>query len=209
MRTIIAAKLSAEKDNRLLYLEAVPTESSLIGIEKIAMVKALSLPEYYCTEKFLFPSLVPAEIKVAVEMYSAKASKLYEEYKAKTDDTVAQARARLNALGLPAKLEAFKAEGGIPDSLWSRISQLQSIGRQGSSCAPKDMILEMFDDLNRAAEVSAEKFAHCESSMTREEANDERYRARQPSWKGQPTAMLNRDIKIHLSRLKEAYQCAR
>jgi programmed cell death 6-interacting protein len=209
LRTIVSAKTSAEKDNRLLYLEPIPPDSSLTAIEKIAMVKASSLPEYYCTEKFLFPSLFPIEIKAAVELYSKGALKIYDDYKVKTDESGAQARATLGSLGLPAKLEAFKAEGGLPDSLWTRIVQLQGIGRSGSSCPPKDMTLEMFDDLVRAAEVSAEKFTHCENSLAREEANDERFRTRQPAWKGQPTSMLNRDIKIHLARLKEAYQSAK
>ena len=37
-KTIISSKLQAESDNKSIYMESIPSESSLVGIEKISMV---------------------------------------------------------------------------------------------------------------------------------------------------------------------------
>ena len=65
------------------------------------------------------------------------------------------------------------------------------------------------EDLKRTSDQSQNKFAVVDDTLAREEENDERYRSRQPTWTGTPLNMLNRDIKMHLTRLKEAFVSAK
>ena len=45
-RTVGTAKLSAEHDNRTVYMEKVPPDSSLIAVNAVSMVKPAALTEY-------------------------------------------------------------------------------------------------------------------------------------------------------------------
>ena len=213
LNVVVSTKATAENDNKTIYLETVPSITSLKGIDRITMVKPSSLPEYYCNEKPLFPQAYPSEVHEAVAAYKERLQNLITMNKGVDDELSSMARATLGSINQPHKLDWFKSGGTMPETLWKRVSKLQSMGSQRSDAGSKDgpcgLIKAMMEDLKATSDQAYSKFIQCEETITKEEENDERYRARQPTWTGTPLNMLNRDIKMHLSRLKDAYASAK
>ena len=45
-RTVGSAKVSAEHDNRTVYMEKIPADTTLIAVNAVSMVKPAALTEY-------------------------------------------------------------------------------------------------------------------------------------------------------------------
>ena len=96
-----------------------------------------------------------------------------------------------------------------PAGTWIRLAIGSPQVDAGTAGGPFGLIKGMLEDLKKTSDQSQSKFKHCEDAIVREEENDERYRERQPTWTGTPLNMLNRDIKMHLTRLKDAFASAK
>ena len=126
------------------------------------MVKCSSLPEYYCTEKFLFPSVYPLEIQAAASNFLETIQTIFRENKAAAEEANTYVRSVLCSLGQPAKLEVYKAGGTLPDSLWVRISQFQALG---GTQGPLQMIQNMLNELKKISAVYILKLLFVQSLL--------------------------------------------
>ena len=152
-------------------------------------------------------SIYPSQITEAIKFLNSKIDFHYEAENSKFVLSRNSMKEKLYDMGQPTKLEAYKSGGVMTETCWGKIEKIQSMGKHAGG--PKQLIIDMFNELTKIAVTSNDKFIHCEHAIVREEANDDKFRFSQPSWTGQPTSALNRDIKQHLSRLKEAFTNAR
>ena len=102
------AKAIAENDNRAIYMESIPADSTLAAVGVISMVKGSPFPEYYNNEKPLLKELLPKQVRQANSSYKDQIEKLVMSITAECSKISTDARNRLSAIGLPGSLESYK-----------------------------------------------------------------------------------------------------
>lgn len=109
-------RAQAVKDNDLIYHDILPSESTLPPIDKTAPAAAISIQEVYATPEVqrvigpdLFAKLVPLGVHERASLYSEEKAKLARAEAEKCDLAEGERVATLDAMGLPASLEKFRA----------------------------------------------------------------------------------------------------
>ncbi|PWN19699.1 BRO1-domain-containing protein [Microstroma glucosiphilum] len=109
-------RAQAVKDNDLIYHDILPSESTLPPIDKTAPAAAISIAEVYATPEVqrvigpdLFAKLVPLGVHERASLYSEEKAKLARAEAEKCDLAEGERVATLDAMGLPASLEKFRA----------------------------------------------------------------------------------------------------
>lgn len=131
----------AERDNSLIYLQAVTSSSSLPPINSSIMVKATSPPsiEYPLNllhtrqgglgASPLFSRLLPHSVQVAIELYMDRKDQLIrEELSSRKDELDSISSETLQKLNLPGAIQALELPKGLPNSLMRKREELKRDG---------------------------------------------------------------------------------
>lgn len=202
LRQVTRNKEAAEKDNRTIYMEVVPEESTLQAIGAVSMVKPESLPRATEPPEPLFVNMVPRQVKDLVTRFRDAAYSLLSTTEAEATNATNEGRALLSSVGLPGALEAYKTGGGIPDNLWNKIQRVQEAGGFAA-------LHQRYQELNSFANRAHQTISDIEASLQREEETDDDFRRRNPRWDGVPSRNLNRDIKLNVDRFRSLWGQAR
>lgn len=172
----------AEKDNDLIYLNAVPPKSNLKLLDRANMAIARVPPQVanpydYFGDRAefgpaLFSRLVPFSVHVATSIYEERRDRLVnqnivQELESLTDNI----HELLTSLGLPGSLQALEKPLGLPPSLVQHaeeIRQADAIGR----------VQKSFADIDRLRSADLSVFEEGKAGLASEEEEDQRLRMR-------------------------------
>ncbi|KAI9376531.1 BRO1-like domain-containing protein [Aspergillus egyptiacus] len=126
----------AEKDNDMIYLNAVPPKSELRLIDRASMVAAKApsqvtdaismLGEKGPLGQPLFSKLVPYAVHIAASIYSDRRDRLVNEQIIGQLETMTdKLRDLLSSLNLPGSLQALEKPLGLPPSLVSHAEEMR------------------------------------------------------------------------------------
>lgn len=131
----------AERDNTLIYLQAVTAESALPSIQSPPMVRAMvpqevefPLPRLHSSSdglgmRPLFEGMVPYAVQMSVALYDdRKDAFIRDELQKRRDELDAEATKNLQALNLPGALQALEVPLGLPPSLLRNAEELRRAG---------------------------------------------------------------------------------
>ncbi len=129
LQTIRSLKTKAEQDNRMVYMEPIPKEDSLIEVIPASMVKSTPMVDIQFNEQPFFKDILPSKARQMRGQFNTEMEVIIT--KAATDAGIASnaARLTLSGLGLPGSLEAYKAGGKLPDNLWQKIERIRILGK--------------------------------------------------------------------------------
>jgi programmed cell death 6-interacting protein len=168
----------AEKDNDVIYLQAVPPKSELKALDRATMAKAKvpievsdpssSLGDNSTLGTPLFIRLVPYSVHVAASLYVDRRDRVVntnviDELEALTN----QVRDVLHSLNLPGALQALEKPLGVPPSV---SSHAQEIRQQGGAHRVQRAIRE----IETLRENDVRSFEEGVSFLQTEAAEDER-----------------------------------
>ncbi len=142
LQGVIATNLArANKDNDLIYLEAVPSAANLAKIAPAVMVKPTLPKEIEDPIQFLrpapppafgaplFQALVPYGVHVAISVYEDRKETLVrDEISNQKTELDALASSTLQSLGLPGSLQAQDQASAIPPSLLRKGEEIRLDG---------------------------------------------------------------------------------
>ena len=107
LKTILNNKIKAENDNKTVYMETPPIESSLVPITPASMVKPLGtfLTDFQCTEPLLFKNVMPAIIRQHNNNFNNQMEAMIMKATTEAGSVSNAARTTLSSVGLPGSLE--------------------------------------------------------------------------------------------------------
>ena len=124
----------AEKDNDVIYLEAVPSKSELKTLGRAGMATPrvpdeVSKPSSVLSEKGmppLFARLVPYAVHVAASIYEERKNRLINTSVVdELENLTNQMRDLLSSLNLPGSLQALEKPLGLPPSITSHAEEIR------------------------------------------------------------------------------------
>jgi len=103
MSAVVAAKTTAEHENRVVYMDAVPAYGSLQPIVGILMVKALPLQESKdaATLANAFKSILPLRVKQSYDLLVDRVQSIRSKANAEAMNATNEGRVILSSVGLP------------------------------------------------------------------------------------------------------------
>lgn len=117
----------AKHENDTIYFSRVPVTSDLPPIDNKVMVKIAEMPPAPQLPSG-FDELVPASVRQDAARFKETVDNFVGQVRRGVQEKNEQSKANLNAMGLPASLDAIKSEKGIPNELWSKIQEIQLKG---------------------------------------------------------------------------------
>ncbi|CAO1623654.1 unnamed protein product [Sympodiomycopsis kandeliae] len=109
-------RTEAVKDNDLIYHDILPSESTLPTIDETSPAQMITIQEVYSSPEVqrvvgpdLFAKLVPLGVHERASMYSEEKAKLARGEAERSDAAEGERVAALDAMGLPASLEKYRA----------------------------------------------------------------------------------------------------
>ncbi|KAI8382983.1 BRO1-like domain-containing protein [Blakeslea trispora] len=207
LQQIISTNLArAEKDNDLIYLETIPSPSSLPTILKTQMVKAIAPPEIsdpvslmMQTEKPdlphpviglpLFQKLVPFAVHQAASVYVDRKERVVkEDIISKLEELTGVYHSTIESLGLPALLATMDTKKGLPDSVSRQAAEVRSGGGSQSLYA-------MWEQVQKASSSNAEILEEAFNLLDEEHELDETMRAKYgDNWRRPESHLLTRQL---------------
>jgi hypothetical protein len=127
-KTIQKGLVVSEKDNSTIYHDRIPDYTTLQGVTPVAMVKSSPMPEYNCSDAPLFASLSPKAVREIVSLRQERVDSLLRDATAMATNATNEGRASLSAIGLPGSLEVHMTGGELPENLWKKLQQIQTMG---------------------------------------------------------------------------------
>lgn len=122
----------ANKDNDVIYMEAVPKPEALISLAPANMVNRTPFPGIsdlsVLAGKPLFQSLVPFRIHQAASKYCTKKDALVSQLCAKLQEQAELAHSTLASLRLPGSIQALEQPIGLPPNLAQRNKEVREAG---------------------------------------------------------------------------------
>jgi hypothetical protein len=201
LRTVQSTKETAENENRTIFLEAIPSDESLLKISPVIMVKAGGLPEYYDDGKILFKDINSKAVQQVKTAVQERIETALRNATVDSSNATNEARVVLSSVGLPGSLETYKAGGVLPDALWIKISK-------ASSLCSLSALENKYQELELAAQRAASALNNINETIQREINTDENFRSRFPQWNGITSVTATADIKSHKDKMSEALQLA-
>ena len=213
MQSVAAKKASAVKDNDALYFQVVPPEAALTVLQPVAMAKSIPLPQDPAaaagTGPTIFAKLVSASLRKPLLVVGERAAETSAAAAREASAATDAARLALSNIGLPSSLEQYKlGGGGIPDSLWQKVLQVQQQGALGG--------LQAFRAEFEAVSVScASRLGHLETVLTLEDAKDKElgtahlWSAAAPASSGggsTPRTDVLKDVSAAYERMRGAFE---
>ncbi|KAI7851287.1 ALIX V-shaped domain binding to HIV-domain-containing protein [Circinella umbellata] len=191
LQQIIQTNLArAEKDNDVIYLEAIPSPSALPAIQKSEMVKpvapqeisdpvALMLsnerrvdtPPHPVIGLPLFQKLVPFAVHQAASVYvDRKERVIKEDIIARLEELSAVYHSSIQSLNLSATLAGFEQTAGLPGPLRNQASEVRN---EGGSQA----LYDMWEKVQQASSKNTGLLEDAFNALDEEQENDESYRS--------------------------------
>jgi len=214
MQSVAAKKASAVKDNDTLYFQVVPPEAALTVLQPVAMAKSIPLPQDPAAAAgagpAIFAKLVSASLRKPLLVVSERAAETSAAAAREASAATDAARLALSNIGLPSSLEQYKlGGGGIPDSLWQKVLQVQQQGGLGG--------LQALRAEFEAVSVScASRLGHLETLLTLEDAKDNElgtahlWSAAAPASSsgggGTPRTDVLKDVRAAYERMRGAFE---
>ncbi|KAJ2947267.1 hypothetical protein O0L34_g16980 [Tuta absoluta] len=153
----------ATKDNDFIYHERIPDAAQLEPVQRVAIAKALPLPEKWGQGKDLFEQLVPLAVHGAIQASAARKAEAVGTEVNKLRDATQLLNSILASLSLPACVESCGASGsGLPESIKERANAVRAAG---GLPALQSLVAELPDLLQRNRDILNEA-----ERMLREEA---------------------------------------
>ncbi|KAI5634437.1 BRO1-like domain-containing protein [Phthorimaea operculella] len=153
----------AMKDNDFIYHERIPDAAQLEPVQRVAIAKALPLPEKWGQGKDLFEQLVPLAVHGAIQASAARKAEAVGTEVNKLRDATQLLNSILASLSLPACVESCGASGsGLPESIKERANAVRAAG---GLPALQSLVAELPDLLQRNRDILNEA-----ERMLREEA---------------------------------------
>eukprot|EP00602_Paraphysomonas_sp_CaronLab_P000755 CAMPEP_0185027374 /NCGR_PEP_ID=MMETSP1103-20130426/12346_1 /TAXON_ID=36769 /ORGANISM="Paraphysomonas bandaiensis, Strain Caron Lab Isolate" /LENGTH=1041 /DNA_ID=CAMNT_0027561333 /DNA_START=105 /DNA_END=3227 /DNA_ORIENTATION=+ len=202
LATIQRARVSAEKDNSTVYHDTIPDLSSLSPIVPVPMVKALPMSALSTDEKPLFAGLLSKNVRELEAAYRQRADELLRNITAAATNATNEGRSSLSAIGLPGSLEVYKTGGVLPDNMWKKVQQVQSMGGLNE-------LKRKYEDLEGLAKRARNTIDGIENSIKREENADRSFRQRYPDCTYTPSDRLNAEIANTTRLMLQAFESAR
>ncbi|CAG8486941.1 3280_t:CDS:10 [Acaulospora colombiana] len=161
LRNVILSSLSrAVKDNDIIYLNTIPSASSLVAIGRANLANPNVLPEVgdpipLMNEKSilgmpLFAKLVPFAVHQAYSVYSDRKEQLKERIISQLQDLSNVCTSTLQSLNLPASLHT--PEQSLPSSLFVKSQDVRNEGGLTRLEAMFETIEECFPNSNKILE---------------------------------------------------------
>ena len=170
----------AEKDNDMIYLQAVPPKSALKILERANMAIArtppqVSNPYEYLGEKAefglaLFSRLVPFSVHVAISIYEERRDRMVNQHIIqKLESLTENIHTLLSSLGLPGSLQALEKPIGLPQSLVQHAEDI----RQADAV---QRVRQSFADIEKLRSADLAIFEEGKATLAAEEEEDQRLR---------------------------------
>lgn len=200
----------AERDNRLIYHEAVTSESSLAAIVPADMVKAAvpqeieyPIPRLHVGrgglgQRPLFENMVPFAIHLAIALYDDRKQELIRtEILSKKDELDARANQVLQSNKLPGSIQALEVPQGLPPTLVRKAEELR---RDGGT---KRLRTLMQDSLSTAS-TNYKVLQDVTDLLAQEESEDAQLRQHYGTerWSRQPSVELNGQLRAKIAKFK-------
>lgn len=207
---------TAERDNRLIYLQAVTSESDLPPVNGMAMVKAaipqdveFPIPRLHqgaggLGMRPLFERLIPYAVHLAISLYEdRKDTYVKEQIVARKDDLDQISTSTLQSLNLPGAIQALEIPDGIPSSLLRRAEELRQAG------GTKRLRTTMQDALS-VASTDRKVLDDVTALLDVEEQEDAQLRAHFGSdrWARPTSESLNSQLRTKISKFKSTLEAA-
>ncbi|KAH7120210.1 BRO1-like domain-containing protein [Dactylonectria estremocensis] len=181
-RKVEADLKRAEKDNDMIYLNAVPPKSDLKILDRANLAVARVPPQVANPYEYfgdraefgpaLFTRLVPFSVHVATSIYEERRDRMVNQTIIQELETLTeQVHDLLTSLGLPGSLQALEKPLGLPPSLVQHaeeIRQADAIGR----------VQKSFADIDKLRSADMAIFEEGKAALASEEEEDQRLRMR-------------------------------
>ncbi|PHH73548.1 hypothetical protein CDD82_5390 [Ophiocordyceps australis] len=172
----------AEKDNDMIFLNAVPPKSELKILDRFNMAEAKIPPQVakpldYLGAKAelgppLFSKLVPFSVHLAISIYDERRDRLlHQNIMHELEQLTAKGQAAVSSIGLPGSLQALEKPLGLPPSLVQHAEEL----RQGDAIGRVHKSLGDIDKL-RAADLAM--YEEAKAALAAEREEDDRLRSK-------------------------------
>jgi programmed cell death 6-interacting protein len=171
LQKINADEAKASTALTTIYMESLPTDSSLIELSPVAMVKAATVPEYLPTahEPRLFSQVVPKETQEANKKLLADVEKMYLDISGEAEGFTYSARTTLRTLNLPAAFESYMLDSKLPEGVWLRVEKMQKAGGI-------ERLVKQVDEIESSANRANLSMSNIEETLQREEKKDDDFR---------------------------------
>eukprot|EP00471_Norrisiella_sphaerica_P008970 CAMPEP_0184503426 /NCGR_PEP_ID=MMETSP0113_2-20130426/51885_1 /TAXON_ID=91329 /ORGANISM="Norrisiella sphaerica, Strain BC52" /LENGTH=824 /DNA_ID=CAMNT_0026892921 /DNA_START=239 /DNA_END=2710 /DNA_ORIENTATION=+ len=168
-RAIIRRLEMAKKENEAIYHEKVPPVAKLEDAEPNILAKPAPFVEPLIDPKSPFAVLVPAKIQENGAKFKQEVKEELKSMAADAETKADEIRSKLQALNLPAALDARDGQSGMPEGLWKRIEVMQGKG----GVEHVDMLLKQ---VLSAQDKAWEIFNSIKASLEQEEMDEEKLR---------------------------------
>ncbi|KAI8378008.1 BRO1-like domain-containing protein [Radiomyces spectabilis] len=205
LQQIIQTNLArAIKDNDIIYLEVIPSASSLSPIPKSGMVKpvppkeisdpvSLLLTDHRAADIKphpviglpLFQKLVPFAVHQAASVYVDRKDRvLKEDIIARLEELTAVYHSTLQSLGIPSLMAIAQQKVGLPETL---VQQGEEVRQEGGSA----LLFTMWDNVQKASAHNGRILDEAFNALDEEHELDETFRLRyKEKWVRPPSSTL-------------------
>lgn len=206
----------AERDNSLIYLQAVTSEAALAPILSTALVKPTVPPEVeYPIPRLhtgrdglgmrpLFERLLPYAVHLAISIYEdRKDTFIKDEVAARREELDQTATSELQSLNLPGSIQALEVPLGLPNSLIRKAEDLRQAG------GTKKLRTLMQDALS-VASTDRRVLEDISELLTTEEAEDRQLREHfgTERWQRLSSEELSAQLRSKIGRFSDTLEQA-
>ncbi|KAI9146342.1 BRO1-like domain-containing protein [Paraphysoderma sedebokerense] len=194
------ARTAAQKDNDIIYLQAVPAVDALSKVKGADMTKVIpfEIKDFGdIVGSPLFGGLVPLAIHQAASVYTDMRDKLVKEIISGLNEFTTVCHSHLASLNLPGAIEAIEQPMGLPQSVIQRCEEFRGEGG-----------VRAFQDSTETISSLAAKVAsiieEASKTLQAEEAEDNDMRTQfKERWSRTRSDELNKNFKSKLAEYKD------
>ena len=197
----------AEKDNDVIYLDAVPQMNALAAIEKVNLAEATPAPDLEALKPIvgdpLFGKLYPYMVYQQVQAYTERKNNVVKGVGDRIDSANKEATRVLELAGLPGSIQAFEQPIGLPPGVWEKSLEVRSQGGARSLSEQLYSISVMAQDAwNLATEIE-----HVlDQELKEDQEGRDQFRDR---WKRLDSQTAQKDLRAQLVKRRDLLQVAR
>lgn len=185
----------AMKENDRVYLQRVPSISSLCPLPAFSMVKPMPLDEILdASKEKMFQSLVPDSSAKALSRYTEMVDDVIRTQAEKLQQASELARVRLREMDLPDSILALEGNMSLPENLKEDVEAVQISGGP----AGLEAELQQLRDLKR---VNHELLVQTEEQLQKEAQEDAQFRSQFGTrWTRPQSSTLTKNLQDRLNR---------
>ncbi|KAL8142029.1 hypothetical protein V2J09_015061 [Rumex salicifolius] len=185
----------AMKENDRVYLQRVPSPSSLTTLPSVSLVKPMSMDDVLdASKEKLFASLVPDNSAKALSRYTEMVDDVIRTQAEKLQQGSELARVRLKEMDLPDAIISLEGNATLPDELKDDVEAVQISGGP----AGLEAELQQLRDLRR---VNQELLVLTEEMLQKEAQEDGQFRSQFGTrWTRPQSSTLTKNLQDRLNR---------